>query len=45
MLSKLRSHARDNVVGYIAVFIALSGTRSPVLRDPQAPPPIARSPG
>lgn len=26
MLSKLRSHVRHNVVGYIAVFIALSGT-------------------
>src|SRR4051794_33612091 len=26
MLSKFRSHVRNNVVGYIAVFIALSGT-------------------
>ena len=26
MLSKFRSHVRHNVVGYTAVFIALSGT-------------------
>jgi hypothetical protein len=31
MLSNVRSHVRHNVVGYIAVFISLSGRREMLL--------------